>query len=120
MSLASRFIALCCAISVHFAAFGACTTHFYNKSNYPWTVSHFDGTNTNLVVPANTTVDLSWKYTTRVTVSATIASRSFAREYRVVRGPSGCFTIANQNLNGFAIVNRPSVSDITTCTGDCK
>jgi hypothetical protein len=96
----------------------SCVTHFYNKSNFPWSISNFDSTKTSLVIQPNTTASINWGTTTEVTISGNIPNRPYVRQFQV-QAAGSCVTIQHQGNTGSVMLNKPGAGDVTTCAGGC-
>jgi hypothetical protein len=115
---ASLLTALVLVLCLQSTSFAACVTHFYNQSNFPWSISGYNGTNSNLVVAPNTTVEIQWATSTSVVISGAIPNRPYVRQFQVE--PSGaCFLILSPGNTGIAFINTPTNGDVTTCSGNC-
>lgn len=95
-----------------------CVTHFYNQSNFQWSISNFDGKQSTLFIPPHTTLAISWGITRRVVVAASLPNRPFTQQFEVQQADS-CVVLRSQNTSGPASPNKPGNGDITTCAGGC-
>jgi hypothetical protein len=95
-----------------------CVTHFYNQSNYKWSIYNFDGRKDTLFIPPNTTVTISWGTTSAVTISGSIPNGPYRQQFQVQQANS-CVVIQSQGATGSLLLNKPGSGDITTCAGGC-
>ena len=96
----------------------ACVTHFYNKSNYQWSIANFDGKNTSLLIAPNSTIEIHWSATNSVTIGGNVPNRPYIRKFEV-QAVDSCVTIQHQGATGNVSLNKPGNGDITTCAGGC-
>jgi len=96
----------------------ACVTHFYNQSNFQWSIYNFDGNERSLFIAPNSTVAINWGTTSAVTVSANLPNHPYLQRLQVQQSGS-CVVIKQQGPPGPLSVNKPGNGDITTCTGGC-
>jgi hypothetical protein len=95
-----------------------CTTHFYNKSNFKWSISNFNGLNTSLMIQPNSTLAIVWGNTATVTISGDIPHRPYVKTFQV-QVMNGCVVLQSQGPTAGTFLNQPSNGDITTCSGGC-
>lgn len=101
-------------------AFADCTSHFYNQTNFPWTISGQDASNSQLVIPAKTTTEFHWSpLTTNIVISTTIHDHLYSMQFRAHR-MAGCYVIVPRGNPGPLLLNRPAEGDITACVGRCS
>lgn len=96
----------------------SCTTHFYNKSNFQWSIYNFDGQKTSLLIQPNTTVEIHWGNTSAVTIGGNIPSRPVVKQFQI-QIVDGCVVLQSQGPASNLLLNKPSKGDITTCVGGC-
>jgi hypothetical protein len=95
-----------------------CVTHFYNQSNFKWSIYNFDGKKSSLFIAPNTTAAISWGATTVVTISGNIPGKPYVQQFQV-QPANSCVVIQPQITTGPAAVNKPGNGDIKTCAGGC-
>jgi len=118
--LALRAIVLALFLGLVPAAFADCTSHFYNHTEFPWTISGQDAGNTQLVIPAKTATEFHWStLATSVVISATIHDHLYTMQFLVHR-MAGCYVIVQRGNPGPLLLNRPSQGDISACVGRCS
>lgn len=100
------------------AAQTACVGHFYNRSNFQWSITGQDGTKASLVIAPNTTADIPWGAATSVVISGTITGRPYTRQFQI-QAIDGCVIILHQGNTGNVTLNKPTNGDVTTCLGSC-
>jgi hypothetical protein len=105
-------------LSLHAISFAACVTHFYNASNFQWSIAGFNGPQSNLIVAPNTTVEIPWGTATAVIIGGEITQRAYTRQFQV-QASGDCFIILHPGNTGNVILNKPGNGDVTTCTGNC-
>jgi hypothetical protein len=118
MRHSSSILALAFVIFTSSVGDAACVTHFYNKSNFPWSISGFNGPQSNLVVAPNTTVDIPWGTSTAVVIGGEIPQRPYTRHYQT-QSAGDCFLILHPGNTGNVILNKPASGDVTTCADNC-
>jgi hypothetical protein len=117
-----NLVALVCVVSMASTALPqtapSCTTHFYNKSNFQWSIYNFDGQKTSLLIQPNTTVEIQWGNTSAITIGGNIPNRPVAKQFQV-QSVDGCVVLQSQGPASNLLINKPNKGDITTCTGGC-
>ena len=96
----------------------ACVRHFYNRSNFQWSISGFNGAKSSLIVAPNSTVEIPWDSSSVVTISGEIPGRPYVRQFQV-QSVEDCVVIQHQGNTGNVTLNKPTNGDITTCAGGC-
>lgn len=99
-------------------ASGSCVTHFYNNSDYEWSISGYDTGASPLVVSPHTTIDIPWGTSTEVTIGGNIPNRAYIKSFQV-EAQQNCVTILHQGNTGNITLNKPGNGDVTTCAGGC-
>lgn len=95
-----------------------CVTHFYNQSNFQWSIYNFDGRKSTLFIPPHATLAVNWGTTSAITVTANIPNHPYAQRFQVQQANS-CVVIQSQGPAGSVLLNNPNNGDITTCAGGC-
>ena len=96
----------------------ACVTHFYNNSDYEWSISGYNNGQPSLVVSPHTTVEIQWANSSEVTIGGNIPNRPYVKSFQV-QAQQDCVTILHQGNTGNITLNKPGAGDITTCAGGC-
>lgn len=95
-----------------------CMTHFYNQSNFQWSIANFDGRKSTLFIPPHTTLAISWGNTKDVLVFGNLPSHPYAQRFEVE--PAGsCVVLRSRSSGELVSPNKPGNGDITTCAGSC-
>ncbi len=120
MSRIVRLIAAFVAMSgsMVFQASAACTRHFYNKSNFAWSISGYDGPKSSLVIQPNSTAEIPWGAFSTITIGGNISGKPFGRQFKV-RMLDGCVFIGHHGPTGPVTLNKFQNGDVTTCAGGC-
>jgi len=105
------------AMSANAQSAPACVGHFYNKSNFQWSLFNFDGKKTFLKIEPNTSVDISWSVG-QVTLNANIPNRPFFKQI-TLQAAGSCPAFSEPGNFGPVMLANPTDLDITTCTGNC-
>lgn len=95
-----------------------CVTHFYNVSNFQWSIYNADGKRSAIFIPPQSTVMIAWGPTNVVTLHGDLGSKSFTQQYTVTQANS-CVMIQAPAPSAQVTVNKPGNGDITTCAGGC-
>jgi hypothetical protein len=95
-----------------------CVGHFYNQSNYAWSIVNFDGHNTSVLIQPNTTFNITWGVTDNITISGN-TPEPYIRRFQV-QPMDSCVNIIHQGSAGSVTLNKPNPGDITTCSGTCQ
>jgi hypothetical protein len=117
-NLAYAFLAVLLAPLAQSQSTPTCTTHFYNKSNFKWSISNFNGQNASLMIQPNSTLTIVWGNTNTVTISGDIPNRPYVKTFQV-QVVNDCVVLQSQGPTGGLQINQPGNGDITTCTGGC-
>lgn len=96
----------------------ACVRHFYNRSNFQWSIAGYDGSKSSLIIAPNTTIEIPWGSATIVTISGNIPGRPYVRQFQV-QAADDCVLIAHEGNTGNVTVNKPTNGDVATCVGGC-
>jgi hypothetical protein len=94
-----------------------CSTHFYNNSNYKWSIYNADGQRNTLFIQPNTTVTINWGTTSAITVTGYIPSHPYKQQLQVQ--PANSCVVLQPYSSSALTVNKPGNGDFTTCAGGC-
>lgn len=104
---------------IHAKAYADCTTHFVNKSDVPWSITGQNGNSPPLVTPPNATTEINWgAVSTRISLQGALSGHPYTISFRVQRN-ANCYVIVPERGIGFIQINRPTMGDVTICTGLC-
>lgn len=107
------------ALAAAIPTYATCIRHFYNRSNFQWSIAGFSDDKSSLIIAPNTTVEIPWgASSTGVTISGNIPGRPYVRQFQI-QLDGDCVVIEHQGNTGNVTLNKTTNGDVTTCVGGC-
>ena len=96
-----------------------CVRQFTNRSNFTWSIAGYDGPQSKLMIPPNTTVAIPYGNAGKITISGYIPNRPYTKQFDVQSTPDSCFELLHQGPVGYITLNKVQSGDVITCVGGC-
>ena len=112
-------LAICFLVPTALQAQSGCVRHFTNRSNYTWSIAGYDGAQSKLMIPPNTTAAIPYGNAGSITISGYIPNRAYTKQFDVQGTPDSCFELMHQGPVGYITLNKTQTGDVVTCSGGC-